>query len=348
MIRYLLLQHPGHNRVYYNSAGELALSELKLACLRLSQACNNIDIVEISNVRYLSFTTNEDLLDSDLQILSRLSFVFALYKEAKLQESICLVPLVKDTYESIDQKISSLLKYSGKTNELFTKMMINVALLSSNFSYSDRILLLDPVAGKGTTLFESAVYGFDAMGIEIDKKAAQESGAFFKKYLQVERYKHITDERQVFGKNKAEAIYAQEFEYGASKDDFKDDNLRRKLGVVNGSTLDADKYFKKESFHLIVGDLPYGIAHGNSVTNKAGSITRNPSELLDQCLPQWQQVLKKGGVVVVAWNSFVISRHKLTKVFASHGFEVLSSDLYDNFEHMVDQSIKRDIIVAKK
>lgn len=43
-------------------------------------------------------------------------------------------------------------------------MMINVALLSSDFNYNDRIQLLDPIAGKGTTLFEGAVYGFDTYG----------------------------------------------------------------------------------------------------------------------------------------------------------------------------------------
>ena len=92
-----------------------------------------------------------------------------------------MIPKKTAEVHYLDNKISSLLKYQGKTNELFTKMMINVGLLSSDYSYSNTINLLDPVAGKGTTLFEAAVYGFNAFGIEIEKNAVQDSKIFFKK-----------------------------------------------------------------------------------------------------------------------------------------------------------------------
>jgi SAM-dependent methyltransferase len=347
-MNYLILQNPGHNRVYYNLAAKLALAELKLAVDSLSSKCDDIKIVEIENIRYLSFEVDNQLSEDDLLILSHLSFVFAIYILEKNADKVLLVPVKKGEYQYLDDKISSLLRYPGKTNELFTRMMINVALLSSNFSYSDNIKLLDPVSGKGTTLFEGAVFGYDVYGIDIEPKSIHDATVFFKKYLEKERLKHTFIKRQILGKSKSEAISINEFVFAGSKEDFKAQENLKTLGLVCGNSHDACKYFKKEMFNIIVGDLPYGIYHGNTTDKRKPSITRNPTELLNDCLPEWLMVLKTGGVVVVAWNSFVVSRFKLSKTFVKNGFEVLSSPIYDEFEHMVDKSIKRDILVAKK
>lgn len=348
MNTYLILQHPGHNRVYYNLSDTLALAELKIVSSRLNIPSNEIEIIDIKGIRYLSLSTNGEISESDLELLSRLSFVFALFKLETINDKIYIQPILKKEYEYIDSKISSLLKYPGKTNELFTKMMINVALLSSDFSFKDSIQLLDPVAGKGTTLYEGTIYGFDVTGIEIESKSSQAISLYFKKYLENERYKYSLSKKQVFGKNKNEGVFAEIFEYALNKENFKTESLRKKLNIITGNTTQTSKYVKNNHFHIIVGDLPYGIAHGNSASKKSNSITRNPSELLEQSLPEWFKVLKKGGVVVIAWNAFVINRSKLSEVFKINGFEVLTKTPYSEFEHLVDRSIKRDIIVAKK
>ncbi|GAF03885.1 TRM11 family SAM-dependent methyltransferase [Saccharicrinis fermentans] len=347
-MKLLILQHPGHNRVYYNLADKLALAELKLACKRLATTCIHVDIVEIEKVRYLFLESDGDIAESDMKILSRLSFVFAIFIWNQKGNENHLIPIRKDEYEYLNSKICSLLKYPGKTNELFTQMMINVALLSSDYSYDDKIKMLDPVAGKGTTLFAGTTHGFDAYGIELEHKAVHETSIFFKKYLQTERVKHQYSKKQIYGSNKSEAIEIQKFDYALNKADFKSQESVKTLGIVNGHSKNAYKYFKKEKFNMVVGDLPYGIAHGNVKDKKTASKTRNPSDLLHECLPEWTKVLKKGGAVVMAWNSFIINRQQLAKTFAIHGLEVLSDTPYDQFEHMVDKSIKRDIVVARK
>lgn len=347
-MNYLILQNPGHNRVYYKSADKLSLAELKIASQKLSIQCSNIEIVELESIRYLSIKTTEELSNEDIEILSRLSFVFAIFQAVEIDQKTFLVPIRKSYYEYVDDKISSLLKYKGKTNELFTKMMINVALLSSDFDYSDRIQILDPVAGRGTTLFEGIIYGYDVCGIELESKSIHDTITFFKKFLETERFKHNFNQRHVHGTTKSNSVKIQEFEYARSKDEFKNKEARKKLGLICGNTQEAANYCKKNSFHLIVGDLPYGIAHGNKSTQRKQSHTRNPSELLNCCLSGWNKILKKGGIVVIAWNSFVASKEELHEIFFEHGFDVLSESPYDEFEHMVDKSIKRDIIVAKK
>ncbi len=346
-MKYLILQNPGHNRVYYLSADKLALAEFKIASQRLSVDCIDIKIINIENVQYLFFETKEILSEKDLQILSRLSFVFALFIYEEEKGRVCMIPKKTYNYEYLDSKIGSLLKYQGKTNELFTKMMINIALLSSDYNYSEAIEMLDPLAGKGTTLFEGTVYGFNVYGIETELKLVEETNIFFKKYIETERLKHKYGRRQIYGTSKSDAVYINEFEYALTKEDFKAKETK-KLGVICGNSKDAFKFFKKEKFHIIVGDLPYGIKHGSKSLSKSSHKSRNPSELLNGSLPDWYKVLKKGGVIVMAWNSFVLSKKILSDIFTSNGFEVLRQAPYNEFMHMVDKSIKRDVLVAKK
>lgn len=346
MHKYLILQNPGHNRVYYNLADKLAMSELQLA-----GTVTEVDLVDpkielIAGVRYLSFETQDELNKSDLLILSSLSFVFAFFKVGGTKGLI--QPIERITNEYVDQKISSMLKYPGKTNELFTKMMINVAVLSSDFSNNESLLLLDPVAGKGTTLHEALVYGYSAYGIELESKSVQDGVSFFKKYLESERYKHVSDKHQVFGKSKSEAVYLHSFGFAKSKDEFKDEENRKWLGLVNGNTNDAGSYFRKNTFHLLVGDLPYGIAHGNTAAQRHKSITRNPSEMIKECSPAWFKVLKPGGALVLAWNSHLVSRKRMQDLLGQAGFEVKIESPYDKFEHAVDRAIRRDLVVAIK
>lgn len=347
MKKYAILQHPGHNRVYYMSAGKLALAECEIALSKIGISTESLDIIDLKGILYVVFNSEEALKDDELKLISRLSFVFAMYEIRDIDGEECLVPLQQFDYTHIDPKISSILKYSGKTNELFTKMMVNVALLASKFNY-DNINLLDPVAGKGTTLYEAAVYGFNAYGIEPDSKSVHETNTFFKKYLERERYKHVFNKRQMNGRNKAEAHFMHEYTYARNKEEFKSEELTRTLGVLGGEAQRADEYFKPNTFHIIVGDLPYGIAHGNRGPKNYGTITRNPSELLEQSLDAWYEVLKVGGVVVVAWNSYIVTKKRVADIFAKHGFDVLDNPPYDQFEHNVDRSIRRDMIVARK
>ncbi|MCT4613947.1 MAG: hypothetical protein N4A49_03615 [Marinifilaceae bacterium] len=342
-MNYLILQNPGHNRVYYIESEKLALAELKIACDKLSLKCSNIKIKEISNIKYISFSCDENITESDLEYISNLSFCFAIFKEEIIDKSSVLYPISKTNKAYIDEKISNLLKYKGKTNELFTKMMINIASITCNTRHNNTKKLLDPVAGKGTTLYEASIYGFNAYGIEIEAKSVHELEIFFKKFLETEKIKHKSNKRRIHSINNKEIIFTNEFSYH-KKADSENEKI---LAITEGNSEHADKYYKKASFDMIVGDLPYGISHGNkNSTNLTGSKTRNPSEFLKFSLPAWQKTLKTHGSIVLAWNSNVISKHKVNEIFKACDFEIIYTDL--DFEHMVDKSIKRDIIIARK
>lgn len=323
---------------------KLALSELNLACQRLSSPVKDIKDESIVGIRYLSFSSKNSLTDNDLLVISNLSFIYALF----LEIDGILKPLKLTRLKGLPEKLSNILKYKGKTNELFTRMMINVALLSSDFDYKDEIELLDPVAGRGTTLFEASIYGFNAFGTEIEPKSVHEAQVFFKKFLQNERLKFKHEKRQVAGNKKTDATFMDEFLYAKNKEDFKDTSRVRRLGIVQGNSAMSDQFFKKNSKHLIVGDLPYGVQHGNKQGAQEKGITRSPEELVKNCLPAWSKTLKKGGVLVLAWNSFVVSKKRMLALFDSDEYENTQGEDFYSYEHMVDQSIKRDILVMKK
>lgn len=250
--------------------------------------------------------------------------------------------------EYLPEKLSAIQKYHGKTNELFTRMMISVALMSSEFYGKENLRLLDPVSGRGTGLFEAAIQGMHAYGIEKDSKSVHEGASFFKTFLKKERYKHEYQARPIAGKSKKDAIRMHDFMYAKSKEEFAEKSQQKHLGMVEGDTLNASSYFKENYFHLMVGDLPYGIVHGNKDRKQKSGNTRNPSDLMQQCLPEWHKILKPGACVVMAWNSFLLPYKRMADLFEEAGFTVCSDEPYLQFEHRVDQSIKRNIVVAKK
>jgi tRNA G10 N-methylase Trm11 len=118
--------------------------------------------------------------------------------------------------------------------------------------------------------------------------------------------------------------------------------------IIAGNSMYANIYYKKSMFDIIAGDLPYGVRHGNVTGRKQGAPTRNPSELLESCLPAWVDVLKPGGAVALAWNVNVLPRAQIERIFEQHGLTVKKEGAYSGIEHRVDQAIIRDIIVGVK
>ncbi|QRN85104.1 DNA methylase [Clostridia bacterium] len=343
MVTYAILGNPGHNRVYFEESSRLALRELAVAFKKMEAQCSNIRKESIAGIGYSLFDSDRELNDRDLQIISWLSFGYALFK---FEEMGVLRPVEKNSTNFFDTDFSSILKYSGKTNELFTRLMLSIAELSSAFYGSQEIRLLDPIAGKGTTLFEGLIRGHHVYGIEIGDKVVTESYHFIKKYLENKCYKHVSKTIRFSGEKKEFTVKRYQLEIGRDKKDFKE-KAQKSCELISGNSLYTNQYYKKNYFHLIVGDLPYGVQHGNVAKVKSSSITRSPEELLKNCLPGWYDVLKPGGSMVLAWNTYVFPREAMVGLIKEAGFEVLEQ-VYEEFVHQVDRSIRRDIIVAQK
>lgn len=118
------------------------------------------------------------------------------------------------------------------------------------------------------------------------------------------------------------------------------------LMVVNADTVRSREFFRAETVDAIVTDAPYGVQHGSRPTQK--HLARSPLELLYNAVPGWSQILRPGGAIGISWNTHVAGRDELVKILADNGLQPLDDGPWREFEHRVDQSIIRDLVVARK
>ncbi len=344
-MRYAILVHPGHNRVYFETALKLSLSEFDIAAKKFGVPCESPQNQSIGGVEYLVFETAGELSEADIKIVSELSFVYAVFALEGEDVELRLRPIMRTDERFVDESIGRMLKYTGKTNEIFTRMLINIARYSQ--PCDEPLKLLDPLAGKGTTLFEGLIKGYDVYGIEIGDKVTMEAVRFLQKFLESAKYKFDYKSLHISGANKSFSAQRNTFEIARNRQEQKDGKSKT-AELIAGNAQFAAQYYKKNFFHMIVGDLPYGVQHANVTDEKQSAITRSPAELLKVCLTGWVEVLRPGGCMVFSWNSNVLARDKMAELFEKKGLTVLNEGPYAQFEHRVDQAILRDIIVAKK
>lgn len=343
MKSYAVLIHPGHNRVYFQVSLGYVRQEFAIVGKCLSVAAGEAVLTELGGVPYLIFETEGPLSSDDTAILARLSFIYALFEK----EGNVLTPLSLPGVKYIDDNISGMMKYTGKTNELFTRLLLNTAIYSSPFFQEKELKILDPIAGKATTLLEGAIWGYHMYGVEIGSKVVLEACQFFKKFLEMEKFKHSLMKEKVSGPNKSFSAQRYHFSYAKTKEKLKE-KQEKQWELVAGNSEFCDFYFKKNTFHVIAGDLPYGVQHGNVTNENQSSFTRSPRALLQKCLPAWKKVLKPQGVLALSWNTFVFSREDMTQLLEQNGFDVRQEEAYLHFCHRVDQSIQRDLVIAQK
>lgn len=335
-MNYCLLINNKHYLTYNVNAEKIILAEFNILNEKYKFA-ENVQIKDICGLKYLSYKNINDNIDI-LDKISELSFVLGIFEQKKE----FLKPITKTNIEFVNNNISSLLKYSGKTNEYFTKLMINIA--ANLIDKNENINLLDPICGKGTSLYEGLIKGYNCYGIEIASKVVEEIFIFLKKFLEKERYKFNSKKEKFSGENKS--FKAEKFIFEINKN--KENKVFKHFEVVSANTFFTDKIYKKSFFDIIVGDLPYGVKHSNISNEKQSSFTRNPKELLEKSLDSWKNVLNENGILVISWNTFLLKREDFKNLLTSKGFKVIENENLLSFEHRVDQAINRDIIVAKK
>lgn len=345
MQKYAILCHPGHNRVYYEAAKKLALAELTVLTRSLSVPCLDPQWEEIAGIGYVTFAAEAALSPVDWQLVSRLSFAYAMFAVPEAGALPCLHPVEKAFAAYMEDSFGSILKYTGKTNERFTRMLIQVAHAASGFAHEPCLRVLDPVAGKGTTLYEALSYGHHAYGIEVGERAAGDAYHYVKKYLETERYVHTAQVQKQSGPNKSFTATRYQFHIAKTRQEQKE-GAEKILEIIAGNSVHARQFFPANYFHILVGDLPYGVQHGVVTQEKQSPMTRDPKLLLDGCLPAWREVLKPGGVAVFAWNRHVFSRDAMQDVLLRHRMRPLYPEL--DFSHRVDQAILRDVVIAQK
>ncbi|HKN46147.1 MAG TPA: site-specific DNA-methyltransferase, partial [Propionibacteriaceae bacterium] len=108
--------------------------------------------------------------------------------------------------------------------------------------------------------------------------------------------------------------------------------------------------FGKRRFDAVVVDAPYGVVHGSrtDVRSISGKRDRSAAGLISEALPVWALQLRSGGALGLSWNTIGLRRERLLYLVVAAGLEPLDFGPYRDFEHRVDSSIRRDIVVAIK
>lgn len=245
--------------------------------------------------------------------LLRLSFVQGLFRV----DGEALVPLDLQAGLLLPEDLVWGVKYRGKTHELMTQLALNLALAHGPEAATT---LLDPMAGRGTTLLWAQRYGLDAWGIEQDGKAPADLTRHVRKQAKLHRIKHTLG---AGGKGKPGAFVDVRFP-------------ETRLRLITGDSRKAPELLQKKRFELLVTDLPYGVQF-------TGAGKRNPLKVLESCAPAWRASLVPGGAAVLIYNRLLPRREALAPVFSDAGFEVLDVQL----PHRMSESIERDVLVLR-
>lgn len=339
MPEHLMLLAPSANRVYAGEAATLARSELEVS----APFVRDVTPAQVAGVDYLGFGS-DGLGPDELQVLARQSAALALFTRVEADQQQLLAPVELPDPFTVDDDLVTIPKYPGKTNEQFTQLLLNVTLASIERPADGPRTVLDPLAGRGTTLCVAWMLGHEAYGVEGDEKAVEQMAAFLKTWLRRKRLKHTAAMTPVRREGKS---IGKRF----------DAELRLPQGslpmaVFTGDTRTSARLFGKKRFDAIVTDAPYGVVHGahqaTDVRGHAGKRDRSPAGLLGEAVPVWASQLKPGGALGLSWNTHGLSREQLCELLAANGLEPREGEAWLGFSHRVDSSINRDLVVAVK
>ncbi len=329
---YALLLWPQSNQRYEEGLIEPVVAELQ-TILSATGVAAQTEVAEISGAKAVLLETDA-LTDRQINEITTHShtYLFGIWRDGKLFE-----PLAGAADAYVGKDLAAIQKYKGKTNERFTSSLINMALYSCRFHDSDtRISLLDPMCGRGTTLFQAANRGFDATGLDVDKAAISELNKYFEKYLQYKKFKHKLARKSLTIKDE-KPISVSQFTYTRDKDSA--------AGTLEVGCCEArltKKAFGSEKFHIICCDLPYGVQHAPSGKGGADSFER----MLRQTLPPLAESLKKGGAMALSYNTHTLGTDKVRLIASESGLTPLTGGAYERMEHWVEQAVNRDITVC--
>ena len=162
-MKYAFLLYPHQNVRYRQSLKLLAEQEL-LMTLRALGYESDVKLEEMGGATFLRFEA-ENLTDRDIRMLSQLASVYVMFA----CEGGGMTPVESLHPDYIGEDLPALLKYKGKTNEMFTDTMLTMALASSGFigQHDSDLIVCDPMAGRGTTLMLALRRGDHGVGIVI-------------------------------------------------------------------------------------------------------------------------------------------------------------------------------------
>lgn len=340
MPEHLILLAPSANRVYAADTPRLAEAELRAMATGFGLTEPVVSATRVAGVDYLELRTGAPLDRDALLVLSGLSATHAIFR----READLLAPVALERRAPYPSDLVTIQKYQGKTNEQWTRLLLNVTAAATRDPrrlLDGSLHVLDPMCGRGTTLNIALSLGLDVTGVDLDTKDFQAYAAFIKTWMRQHRLKHSADESTLRTSGRSRGRQLQ-IEVAASKEALKAGDSQR-VTYLSTDTTDVDGLIRARSVDVIVTDTPYGVQHGSH----GDRLARSPLDLLDRALPHWLRLLRTGGAVGLSYNRHVAPRDDLVALLSAHGLTPVDGPP-DAFRHRVDASIDRDLVVARK
>ena len=336
-MRYKVLLWPHANARYQSEALKLAEAELRVMLDRLAPGAE-IAADAALDMPCLDISFSQPPGEAVVSALRGHSLLYGLFED---REGL-LAPVAGRAPARVGADLPAILKYKGKTNEMFLQLLVNVALYAGDYwdRAGERLSMLDPMCGRATGLFVAANLGWDAVGADVDKNDLKEAEKYFKRYLEYHRVKHTVKRASRTLKGGGSAPECR-FDYDA-------DGGKQALTLL---MLDASRpggALGKDAFHVIACDLPYGVRHDAHIA-QGEKVRGNWLEaLVARALTEWRTALKLGGAVALSFNAQNVKLERMREIMAGAGFEVLSGGPWDGFSHWVEQAITRDVVVGRR
>ena len=338
-MRTIMLLWPHANARYQAETLKLAQAELRLM---LDRAAPGATIAPAGlDMPSLAVDFDGAPPDAAVAAIRRHSLLYGLFED----RDGLLAPVAGRYPARVGGDLPAILKYKGKTNEMFLQLLLNAALYSGDYwdRANEPLKLLDPMCGRATAVFVAANMGWDATGADVDRNDLKEAENYFKRYLEYHRFKHaLTKESRTLPGGRSAAV--SRFEYAADAQSFKDAPREIRLACLDAAQ--AEAAFGKNAFHIIACDLPYGVRHDAQLSRGADRRGNWLETLLRRALPGWKAALKPGGTVAVSFNAQNFPPERLRALMADAGLEPVETG--GEFTHWVEQAITRDIAIARK
>jgi len=340
MPEYLALVRPSVNRIYGRAAGSVISAEATTLGRSVGEDLGVMSLKYLAGPEWLSFSTSSELGPAAISRLAGSSSLLGVFRKTA---DDALIPVSVAREECVPDSIMSIQRYKGKTNETFTRLMVTLGLACLDDSPTTVPRILDPVAGRGTTLNVGAYIGCDVSGIEMDKSDFEQYRTFIVRWLKDNRFRFAEEQFQVPGRdrslNRGFAV-----RYSPNKAAERSGHFRH-IRFVNGDTADASAFFKSRGHDLVIADLPYGVQHRSAAGRSSTDLS--PLSMLVAAMPSWLWCLKRTGAIVLAFNTLTLSRSDLIDFASDCGLVEHPLTVGLGFAHQVDASISRDLVILR-
>ena len=337
-MRYAMLLKPHSNVRYRHSLEKLAMTELS-CILNAWKIPASPALIHLGSEPFLVFSASALTARQWSEISANAGCCFT----AELREDDSLAPLPRAGRSYYPEELSELMKYKGKTNADFTRLLLHCARAASQYAHCDGPLtILDPMCGKGTTLFCALEEGDHAVGIDVDAKALREADQLLGRSLKMNRFKHKREESSLTVPRGA-PVRSVGYRLSSSSESRKAGN-ELTFRLLNGDLRALPSVLARESCHLAAADLPYGVQHAPSDGKNVASLKRFAFQVCESCFA----VLKHGGAIALSFNTYTLNRRDVLEATQAAGFRPLNEAPYNGFAHWVEQAVDRDAVLAVK